>query len=89
MVTAFSQKEANFSKISEHPLSVTKVLHQANISIDENGSEAAAATAVLMKPRGFLKPELPFEIRVEHPFFFVLRHNQTKEWLFVGQYVGE
>ena len=89
--TVFSETEADFSRISDEPLKIDKVLHQANISIDEDGSEASAATAVIInRPRGGrVRPEMPFEVTIDHPFFFVLRHNQTKEWLFVGQYLGE
>lgn len=91
IVTAFSDIDADFSKIAAERLKIDKVLHQSNISIDENGTEASAATTVLIShPRsaGFVSEPL-LEVKIDHPFFFVLRHNQTKDWLFIGQYLGE
>ena len=91
IVSAFSSQEADFSRITEEEsLQIDTVRHQAHLSIDENGTEAAAATAVVIaRPRSVgLRAEPPLVITIDHPFFFVLRHNQTKEWLFVGQYLG-
>jgi serpin B len=61
------------------------VIHQANITVDEQGTEAAAATAVLMEPTSEAMPEEPIEVAFDHPFTFWLRHRLTGTVVFMGR----
>ncbi len=63
-------------------LVIKDVVHQAFISVDEEGTEAAAATAVVVGVTS-LPPRV--ELSVDRPFFFVIDHTPTGEPLFVGQ----
>ncbi len=80
MNDAFSGS-ADFSGITgQRDLSISKVIHQANIDVNEEGTEAAAATAVVMSK---MMPEL-FNFRADHPFLFLIRHKPTNTILFMG-----
>jgi serpin B len=82
MGLAFSP-EADFSGITgARDLHIGFVVHQANIDVDENGTEAAAATAVGFDTSGG-GPE-PFVVRADRPFFFALRDVPTGAILFLG-----
>ena len=72
---------ADFSGIDgRRGLFISKVVHKAFVSVDEEGTEAAAATGVVMK-----KTSIAPLFRADHPFVFVIRHNQTGSILFVGR----
>jgi serpin B len=68
---------------------ISKVIHEANIDVDEKGTEAAAATAVNMSTGGGFYPAPLKEItlRLDHPFLFVLRDIETGAILFMGRVV--
>ena len=59
------------------------MIHQANIDVDEKGTEAAAATAVGMRVTSM--PAEPVTMRVDRPFLFALRDVPTGTILFLGQ----
>jgi serpin B len=59
------------------------VIHQAVVAVDEKGTEAAAATAVLMKAGGM--PSEPAVFRADHPFVFLIRDRETNSILFMGR----
>ena len=86
MTDAFSTK-ADFSGMVTHePLAISDVIHQAFVDVNEQGTEAAAATAVvMMKSMAMLKPEKPVVFNADHPFIFVIRDNTTSTTLFVGR----
>ena len=65
------------------PLWVDDVLHQATIAVDELGTEASAATAVVMTTEGALLPEV--ELTVDCPFLFVIHDVALGTPLFVGR----
>lgn len=85
MVDAFDPNKADFSKMANEPLYVGDVVHQAFVSVDEAGTEAAAATAVIMK--GGAAPEEPVALDVNRPFLFFIRDIPTNTVLFVGRVV--
>ncbi|NJD26859.1 MAG: serpin family protein [Chloroflexi bacterium] len=88
MDLAFDPMQADFSGISTQrdDLYITDVIHQANIDLDEEGTEAAAATAVVMGVTSApAKP--PVELRVDRPFLFALRDVPTGAILFLGRVV--
>jgi serpin B len=84
MSTAFDPYRADFSGIDDNrDLYITNVLHKAFISVNENGTEAAAATAVIVGITALLPP--PIEMSIDHPFIFMIRNNSTGAILFFGR----
>lgn len=80
--------DANFSGIADpattgEPLFMSFVIHSAVISVDEKGTEAAAATAVGLGGGG--PPNEPFDFRVNRPFIYLIYHRQTGTILFMGR----
>jgi serpin B len=88
MPTAVSDA-ADFTGINpEGGLSIAMVIHQANIDVDEVGTEAAAATAVGMDTTGGCGgpvPQATRTLRLNHAFLFMLRDTQTGAILFMGR----
>jgi serpin B len=83
MPIAFTEN-ADFSGITkQEPLEIADVLHQAFIAVDENGTEAAAATAVVF--RATSAPLSPVELRVDRPFLFAIQDDETGALLFLGR----
>lgn len=88
MVDAFSG-QADFSGMDgSQYLSIGAVLHKAFVAVNEQGTEAAAATSVViqMKVLSFLTPPIIF--RADHPFVFLIRENSTGSILFIGRVVN-
>jgi serine protease inhibitor len=84
MPAAFDGSLADFSGITtDERLYITAVMHQANITVDEKGTEAAAATAVVMGKTSV--PTQRVTLSVDHPFLFLLRDVQTGAVLFLGR----
>jgi len=85
MPAAFSVS-ADFSGMTgNRDLFIDEVLHKAFVSVDETGTEAAAATAVIMKLTSI--PGEPFEVTVDRPFIFLIHDIETGAILFVGRVV--
>jgi serpin B len=83
MPSAFDDR-ADFSGITKaEQLVISNVIHQANIDVDEKGTEAAAATAVVM--RATAAPAEPVTVEVDRPFLFALRDVPTGAILFLGR----
>jgi serpin B len=83
MPTAFTEL-ADFSGIStQERLLISAVIHQANIDVDEKGTEAAAATAVVMERTSAPAPGIA--LTVDHPFLIALRDRATGAVLFLGR----
>ena len=86
MSTAFGS-EADFSGIDgTRDLYISDVVHQAFVAVDEAGTEAAAATAVIIGVTSM--PVAPFELTLDRPFVFLLRDVQTGAILFAGRLVN-
>jgi len=68
-------------------LYVSKVIHRAFVEVNEEGSEAAAATAVVMMTRCAPGMKPSFDFRADHPFIFFIRDNATKSILFLGRLI--
>lgn len=82
MKTAFIWRQADFSGMDgTMSLFIGAVLHKAFVDVNEAGTEAAAATAVIM-PRGMA--HFP-DFRADHPFLFLIRDNATGSILFLGR----
>ena len=83
MPVAFSG-DADFSGMTgDRELFIADVVHKAFISVDEAGTEAAAATAVVIKLTAM--PEEPVEVTIDRPFVFLIRDIETRAILFVGR----
>ena len=61
------------------------MVHKAFVNVDEEGTEAAAATAVVMELTAMPMPEQIPEFRADHPFVFLIRDRQTGAILFMGR----
>ena len=84
MPDAFSMA-ADFSGLNgAKNLYITDVIHQAFVAVDEEGSEAAAATAVVIGLKS-MPPSERVVFRADRPFVFLLRHKPTGTTLFMGR----
>lgn len=84
MRDAFNPNKANFSGMDGRLnwLYIGAVIHKAFVDVNEEGTEAAAATAVVMKIRMAAQPPI---FRADHPFIFFIRENTTGSILFLGR----
>ncbi|KAL9985006.1 hypothetical protein ACROYT_G007359 [Oculina patagonica] len=78
----FIPGKADLSGISTEPLFVSKVVHKAFVEVNEEGTEAAAATGVGVNLTSF-HPMPTF--KADHPFLFLIRHNSSGAILFLGR----
>lgn len=86
MKEAFVSGKANFSGIDgTRKLFVSNVIHKTFIQVDEEGTEAAGATAVVGKFESFSEPVV---FRADHPFVFFIVHKPTGVILFMGRIVN-
>ena len=87
MVRAFTPREADLLGMSsEQELFLSAVIHKAFVDVNEEGTEAAAATAVGVKAA--LAIRQPMVFRADHPFVFLIRDNRTGSILFLGRLVN-
>lgn len=87
MTLAFGA-DADFSKMTpKNDLFISSVVHKAFIEIDEEGTEAAAATAVIMTLESIsvYEPPQPKEFIADHPFLFYIIDDETQAILFMGR----
>ncbi len=85
MPTAFTH-QADFSGIEpKRTLEVAGVFHKAFVDVSEQGTEAAAATGITMRPMAARRPEQAVVFRADHPFIFLIRDTRTGIILFVGR----
>lgn len=84
MPTAFIDGQADFTPMTDEdlPLHIAAVLHQGFIAVDEEGTEAAAATAVVMRTESAVVTET---FTVDRPFLFVIHDLENNAPLFVGR----
>jgi len=90
MKTAFQPKKADFTGMSPSgkKLFISDVLHKAVVEVNEEGSEAAAATAVVVATDSYNPLTEPATFRADRPFVFTIRENKTGTVLFLGRYSG-
>jgi serine protease inhibitor len=77
---------ADLSGLSSDPLVVSDVLHQAVLSVDEQGLEGAAATAVIARMAAMVA-QRPVTVTVDRPFLFLVRHTATGAVYFLARIV--
>ena len=93
MRTAFDKPEgsANFDRMAPRKpneyLKISEVLHKTFVNLDEEGTEAAAATAVVAAVVASARPDPPEPriVRVDRPFLFAIQHRATGACLFLGR----
>ncbi len=90
MKLPFNAETADFSGMlaTDNPnqkLYISDAFHEAYVKVDEKGTEAAAATAVVMATRGRPMPATAFH--ADHPFLFAIRDTQNGALLFLGKVV--
>uniref|UniRef100_A0A3Q2DU62 Leukocyte elastase inhibitor n=1 Tax=Cyprinodon variegatus TaxID=28743 RepID=A0A3Q2DU62_CYPVA len=84
MVDAFDQGRSDFSGMSPaNDLYVSEVYHKAFVEVNEEGTEAAASTGVVMMLRC---ARIPAKFIADQPFLFFIRHNPSMSVLFAGRY---
>jgi serpin B len=77
---------ANFDRMSETPLKVDNGVHEAYINVNENGTEAAAATGFAISNRAMpILPVDPVSFVADHPFLYAVVHKQTGAVVFLGK----
>ena len=69
------------------PLCISEVIHKAFVEVNEDGTEAAAATGVTVElcRAAFHRPPPVPVFRADHPFVFMIRHNESGSILFLGR----
>jgi serpin B len=87
MPLAFQPRKADFAGITgTRDFAISAVVHKAFVEVQEKGTEAAAATGVVMKSAAMV-PSTPAVFRADHPFFFLIRDTRTGSLLFLGRLV--
>jgi len=88
MEQAFTN-DADFSGMTEdNDLRIDEVIHKAFIEVNETGTEAAAATAVIMSLKTALEEEDVIQFVADHPFLYFITDKTTGGIIFMGRYVN-
>ena len=87
MKDAFDPNAADLGGMHTSPerLFISTVLHKAFVEVNEEGTEAAAATAVVVATASAVRPE-PKVFKADRPFLFLIRHTPTNTVLFLGRF---
>jgi serpin B len=83
MPLAFSNG-ADFGGMSDEPLHIGFVKQKTFVAVNEQGTEAAAATAIGIRPSAMRMEAPPFHIVVDRPFFMAIREKRSGLILFLG-----
>jgi serpin B len=83
MPLAFTTR-ADFRGISDEPLCIGFVKQKTYVAVNEQGTEAAAVTAVGARAMAIVREPPPFHFVVDRPFFMAIREKQTGLILFLG-----
>jgi serpin B len=86
MTRAFQPGKADFSGMTANrDLFISAAIHKAFIDVNEEGTEAAAATALVIESMAMARPAVPIVFRADHPFVFLIRDNLSGSILFMGR----
>lgn len=90
IVDMFDVKSADFSAMLPNTPNafISDAIHKAFVEVDEEGTEAAAATAMMMMVGCSFNPERPKEFIADHPFIFMIRDTGSDTVLFIGRYLA-
>ncbi len=78
-------EQADISGMSDVPLLISEVIHKTYIDVNEEGTEAAAVTGVVMELTSFNPDDQPRIIRLDRPFLFAITENSSKSIVFIGK----
>jgi serine protease inhibitor len=84
MVRAFSAQAAQFTKMSNRPVSISSVKQFTYLKVDEEGSEAAAVTTTEITMTAIRPEEPPFSMIVDRPFLCAIEDRRSHALLFIG-----
>jgi len=76
--------QADLSRLSEEKIEISQVIHEAYIKVDEDGTEAAAATGIAAAGMSHTNEE-PAQFIADHPFLYTIVHNPTGAVVFIGK----
>jgi serpin B len=86
MSQAFDRNAADFSGMTgKRDLWISAAIHKAFIDVNEEGTEAAAATGIVMRSMAMVREQPPIIFRADHPFLFLIRDNRSGGILFMGR----
>ncbi|OJJ20307.1 hypothetical protein BKI52_17740 [marine bacterium AO1-C] len=87
MKTAFNNQADFTGMTGTSDLKISEVVHKAFVEVNEKGTEAAAATAVIMRAKkaSVKHPTPPVIFKADHPFMFIIKDNKTNSILFIGK----
>jgi serpin B len=86
MAQAFQKGAADFSGMTgKRDLWISEAIHKAYIDVNEEGTEAAAATGIVMRSMAMRREQPPIVFCADHPFLFVIRDNRSGGILFMGR----
>jgi serpin B len=86
MAQAFDRHTADFSAMTgKRDLSISAAIHKAFVDVNEEGTEAAAATGIAMRSMAMTREQPPIIFRADHPFLFLIRDNRSGGILFMGR----
>lgn len=83
-ITLPFSSEANYSAMTKLSATIGAIVHEAVVQVDEAGTEAAAATAMIMAKSAFIPANTRREIKADHPFAFAIIHSASRAPLFIG-----
>ncbi len=85
MKAAFTAADFSGMHTGGEDLSISAVVHKAFVDVNEEGTEAAAATGVVVGVTSAAPPPKPVHFRADHPFLFLIRDQKTGSVLFMGR----
>jgi serpin B len=86
MAQAFQKGAADFSGMTgKRDFWISAAIHKAYIDVNEEGTEAAAATGIVMRSMAMQREQPSIVFRADHPFLFVIRDNRSGGILFMGR----
>jgi len=88
MKLVFDPAQADFAPMvekSQMKLFISRVVHKSFVEVTEEGTEAAAATGVVMGLTAMPERHVPKVFTADHPFLYIIRHNDTGMILFMGR----
>ena len=86
MPLAFEEGAADFSGMNgKSDLFIAAALHKAFVDVNEEGTEAAAATGIVLAQTSAIKRDEPEKFHADHPFLFAIVDNRSGGVLFLGR----
>jgi len=80
------ERDADFSKmLKDHQVSISSVVHQAVMKVDEHGTEAAAASGVVFSPRSLVLNPVKYDFVANRPFMMIVEHVPSSTIMFMGK----